>query len=243
MNQPAERSQIDPPFPRVHPLGDAALTVEWGERIDPDVHSKVLALAEAAGRLEIRGLVEMVPAYTSLTIHIDPLIGDLEELGARLLSLIPTVRRATSRAHRRIQVPIVYGGAYGPDLEEVATLTQLSTTNVIRLHSSTPYRVYQLGFSPGFPYMAQLPDQLAVPRLATPRTAVPAGSVGIAGIQTGIYPIASPGGWRLIGRTPLQPFCLDRTPCFLFEPGDEVTFVPIDEQAFERLQLSDDANG
>jgi len=222
-------------YPRVLAAGDAALTVEFGDTIDPVIHDRVLAFAQSVDGLSLDGLIETVPTYRSATVYFDPVILNANPLAERLKALAEALQPATSRPPRTVQIPVLYGGEFGPDLPGVASFAKLSADQTIALHASVEYRVYMLGFSPGFPYLGRVPDPLAMPRLATPRAKVPAGSVGIAGSQTGIYPLESPGGWRLIGRMPLRLYDQTRPNPFLLEPGDRVRFVIIDRTEFDRL--------
>ena len=221
---------------RLMPLGDAALTVEFGSYIDAAINARVIACAEAVRAAAWPGILDVVPTYRSVTIHVDPLRLDLETLTDRLRRLRLHESVPTRQPGRRHTIPVLYGGEWGPDLEDVAAFASLSVEATIRLHASTVYRVYMLGFTPGFPYLGTVPEPLAMPRLDTPRTSVPAGSVGIAGRQTGIYPSATPGGWRLIGRTPVPLIRGTGGAPFLLAPGDEVRFDPIDPDEFQRLR-------
>ncbi len=171
------------------------------------------------------GVIETVPAYATLLLYYDPLILTYSAASDWVNGQMDRVKTAASRKPRRIEVPVRYGGEHGPDLEFVASHHHLSVQDVLRIHTGREYIVYMMGFTPGFPYMGKLDDSITTPRLETPRTRVAAGSVGIAGAQTGIYPIDSPGGWRLIGRTELQLFNPAANPAFLFSPGDTVQFV------------------
>lgn len=227
---------------RLLPLGDAAVTVEFGQAIDPVVNARVIAFAETLRAQRWEGVLDVVPTYRSVTIHVDPLLMDVTTLSDRLLRLSPTAGHPAASSGTAHTIPVLYGGEWGPDLEEVAASAKLSVVEAIQLHSSVLYRVYMLGFSPGFPYLGTVPEPLAVPRLATPRMTVPAGSVGIAGHQTGIYPTSTPGGWRLIGRTPIELYRPDGTNPFLLAPGDEVRFEPITAQEFDRLLRERDAD-
>ncbi len=224
---------------RILPFGDAALTVELGETIDPAVNDRVLALAEHIRTAGWDGIVDVVPTYRSLTVHLDLRITDLESIREHVRGLAVSSSSAPPHRGREVTIPVLYGGTWGPDLEDLARFAQLPVSDVIREHSAVPYRVYMLGFSPGFPYLGTVPNVIAMPRLATPRPMVPAGSVGIAERQTGVYPIASPGGWRIIGRTPLTLYRADRDHPNLVNPGDVVRFRPIDEATFERLLRED----
>jgi inhibitor of KinA len=159
-----------------------------------------------------------------------------EELEARLRQYLARLEEVKLPKPRHVEIPVCYGGEFGPDLEEVAALRGIETEQVIRLHSSATYRVYFLGFAPGFAYLGQLPEELVTPRLATPRKHVPAGSVAIAGNQTGVYPFATPGGWRLLGRTPTRMFRADRDGLSLLSIGDRVRFTPIPSERFAELE-------
>lgn len=222
-------------YPRVLPAGDAAVTVEFGEAIDPEVNDRVLAFARGVEELALSGVIETVPTYRSATVYFDPSLVDAGSLAQRFQTLAETLPPPISQGRRTVEIPVVYGGEFGPDLAEVATFARLPVELAIALHASVRYRIYMLGFTPGFPYLGPVPDMLAMPRLAEPRTRVPAGSVGIAGSQTGIYPIESPGGWRLIGRTPLRLYDPARPQPFLLEAGDRVQFKPISREEYDRM--------
>jgi inhibitor of KinA len=172
--------------------------------------------------------------YCTVTVYFDPLRADAAQLEAALARLAAAGGGATTVTGSLVEVPVCYGGEHGPDLKEVAAAARVSEADVIAMHSGMTYRVYVVGFVPGFPYMASVDPRLALPRRATPRTRVPAGSVAIAAGQTGIYPSATPGGWHLIGRTPLKPYDPSRQDPFAFKPGDRVRFHAIDRDAFQR---------
>lgn len=211
--------------PRIAPLGDSSLLIQFGSEIDILVNQRVHALAGLLETSPFEGIIETVPAYATLLVHYDPLAVSYSKVRDMLRAKIAQAEETVARKPRRIEVPVRYGGEAGPDLESVARHLHLQVEDVIRLHSEKTYTVYMMGFTPGFPYMGKLDDALVMPRLETPRTRVPAGTVAIAGSQTGIYPIASPGGWQLIGWTPLQLFDPNSDTPFLFAPGDEVKFV------------------
>lgn len=224
--------------PRIRPQGECGIVVELGDAIDPAVNARVHALAAAvAGELGDR-VQEVVPGYASLLVLHDPLRVPRASLARRLLALAARVVAAPATLPRRIvRVPVCYGGDAGPDLEDVARYAGLPPAEVVALHAAPVYRVYLLGFTPGFPYLGGMSPRIACPRLASPRPRIPAGSVGIAGEQTGIYSVESPGGWRLVGRTPLRLFDLDpraRRP-FLLAAGDGLRFVPVDGPTFEEI--------
>jgi KipI family sensor histidine kinase inhibitor len=213
--------------PRFLLAGDAALVVEFGDEISLDINRRVHILAHALEQNLLPGLGEAVPSYRSLLVHYDPLRLSYEEVKAFVSGALQKCEGAPLPEPRLVEIPTVYGGEFGPDIEFVAEHNGLSVEEVIRLHSSATYTVYMLGFAPGFPYMGKIPKAIIAPRLPTPRKSVPAGSVGIAGSQTGIYPIATPGGWRLIGRTPVTLFDPERSPPTVLRPGDRVQFAPI----------------
>lgn len=217
--------------PSFAPLGDSALQVVFGDRLDPALNQRALALSQALATLP--GLTDRVPAYASLTLHYDPLVWNQAEL---IQAVEPFLAAAdsTTVASRLLTIPVCYGGEHGPDLDEVARHCRLSPAEVIARHSSGEYRVCFLGFAPGFAYLGGLDPVLATPRHTMPRTSVPAGAVGIAGNQTGIYPRATPGGWQLIGRTPLILFDPRREAPCLLAPGDTLRFMPIGPEEFAR---------
>jgi KipI family sensor histidine kinase inhibitor len=211
--------------PKILPLGDSALLVQLGEEMDLTINRHVHALAALLNTLPLDGVIETVPAYVTLLIHYDPLMLTYAKLSTWVRARLDQVNDASSRRPREIEIPVQYGGPYGLDLEFVADYHKIQVEDVIRIHSGQIYTVYMMGFTPGFPYMGKLDDALATPRLETPRTHVPAGTVAIAGSQTGIYPIDSPGGWRLIGHTSLRLFNPESESPFLLAPGDEVRFT------------------
>ncbi len=219
------------------PDGDAALLVRFEPRIDPAINLRAVALAGALRNRSLEGVRDVVEAYAAVTVHLDPSRADfaaVADLVARLAE--ETTAGETSTAScREHHLPVCYGGAHGPDLAGVARFGHCTESQVIARHRETAYRVYMLGFQPGFAYMGAVDPSIAAPRHATPRVRVPARSVGIAGRQTGIYPAVSPGGWQLIGRTPLTLFDLDRADPFLLHAGDIVHFEPIDQTTYERL--------
>ncbi|MBP1910993.1 5-oxoprolinase subunit PxpB [Thermococcus stetteri] len=214
-------------------LGDSALLISFGEVTDDEVNAIVHAVARAIEEKDFEWLVDVVPAYSSLAVIFDPLKVTFEEVKKAVEPLLGV--SAGAFKGRKIEIPVLYGGEYGPDIEFVAEYNGLSVEDVIEIHSGKTYRVHFLGFLPGFAYLSPVDERIAAPRLEKPRLKVPAGSVGIAGRQTGIYPLESPGGWRLIGRTPLRLFDPSREPPTLLQPGDEVKFVPISEEEFVEL--------
>jgi inhibitor of KinA len=214
-------------------MGDRGLLLEFGDEISSEVNEKVRRMTLAIQAESVEGIVEIVPTYRSLLILYNPLILSFVDLKKRLERIEKGLQQTPFPEPKLTRIPALYGGSYGPDLEEVAKYHQISTEEVIRLHCSKPYFIYMIGFMPGFPYMGELPEALITPRLKTPRLSVPAGSVAIAQRQTGIYPMESPGGWQIIGRTPVKLFNPEREPPALLQMGDHVQFFPISEKEFK----------
>jgi KipI family sensor histidine kinase inhibitor len=214
-------------LPVIRHLGDRGLLVELGTGIDPAVNQKVQQLQKRLQREHIDGLVETVPAYSSLLVVYDPLKAAPEALKRWILGLCRFDGSAPCEKKKVHEIPVVYGGEGGPDMAAVANYHGLSIEDVVRLHSGRVYRVYMIGFTPGYPYMGELPEALNTPRRETPRTHIPKGSVAIAQRQTGIYPVVSPGGWQIIGRTPVTLFDARRENPSLLAMGDRVRFVPV----------------
>ena len=212
------------------------MVVEFGAEIDPDLNSLVHRTTAAIERAQLDGVIELVPTYRSLMLHYDPSLTRPDTLQQAILSLdVDDSGEATDQ--RIVEIPALYGGEYGPDIGFVAENAGMSESEVIEIHSGTDYLVYAMGFSPGFPYLGGLDPRLNTPRLTTPRTLIPGGSVGIAETQTGAYPVASPGGWQLIGRTPLRLFDPDSDPPAVINAGDRVRFVPLpDEDAYAEVE-------
>jgi KipI family sensor histidine kinase inhibitor len=221
--------------PRYLPAGDKALLIEFGNEIYPDLHRRVYAMAHAVEEANIQGLGELIPSYRSLLVEYDPLVISFQGLKDQLRGIGKRLSHGRIPESRRVEIPTLYGGELGPDLEFVASYNGLTPEEVIRIHSSQDYLVYMLGFTPGFPYLGGNLERIATPRLKKPRIKVPAGSVGIAEKQTGVYPIESPGGWQIIGRTPLKLFNPLQPPHFLLAAGDVVRFVPIDATEYGDL--------
>lgn len=220
---------------RIAAAGDAAWLVEWPARIDPAVSARAVALAEAIKHTHAAEVRDVVVGYCSVAVYFDPLQVDGEKLALHLRHLALEADERPIAEGGILDVDVCYGGEFGPDLAEVAAFAHATEDEVVALHTSPTYRVYVVGFVPGFPYMASVDARLALPRRGTPRLRVPAGSVAIAAGQTGIYPMETPGGWHLIGRTRVKPYDDSRAEPFLFKPGDRVRFHPIDRAEFERI--------
>lgn len=212
---------------RFLPVGDTAFSVEFGARIDPALNALVHRAAALIGAAPPHGVTETVPAFGSLLVHYDPRIAGASSIQAALSELDLGEPGAAEAPRRVWHLPTLYGGEAGPDLDAAAAEVGLSPDDVVAIHSGATYRVYVQGFLPGFAYLGDLDARLELPRLARPRLRVPPGSVAIALRMTGVYPVESPGGWRLLGNTPVRFFDPTRTPPTLFAPGDGVRFVPV----------------
>ena len=228
---------------QLYPLGDTAIVLLFGEEIEETVFTRIRAVAAYLDQHPFPGMIEYVPAYTTITIYYDPWL--ISERGkydpyamaiAHVQELLPLAEKVKKQKVRLMEIPVCYGGAYGPDLDFVANHNKLSPKQVIRLHTGSDYTVHMIGFAPGFPYLGGLHKKIAAPRKDTPQAVIPAGSVGIAGNQTGIYPIQTPGGWQLIGQTPLELFNPNKESPSLLRAGDLVRFVPISEKEFNTLK-------
>jgi inhibitor of KinA len=222
--------------PRFLPAGDQALVVEMGNAISSEINRRVRDLTVAIEKANIAGIFDLMPTYRSLLIYYNPLVMSASQLQERLESLEQGLGDEVLEKPQIVHIPTLYGGEYGPDIEFVAEHNGLSVEEVIEIHSSTDYLVYMMGFSPGFPYLGGLSSKLATPRLQTPRTQIPAGSVGIAESQTGVYPVESPGGWQLIGRTSVRMFDPNREPPALLNAGSYVRFVPVSGDEYNVIQ-------
>jgi KipI family sensor histidine kinase inhibitor len=222
----------------IRDAGDSAILLELEPVIDPAVNARAVAIASAVRSQRLEGVRDVIPTYRSVAVHFDPLTCAIDALRDAVREA--TVAPEVSSGGSLVEVPVAYGGDEGPDLEEVAAFARVPVRTVIDRHCAPEYRVFMLGFLPGFAYMGTVDESIAAPRRATPRTRIPAGSVGIAGRQTGVYPRRSPGGWQLIGRTPLQVFDPAREPAFLFGAGDRVKFSPVAVRA--RAEVSQAAH-
>lgn len=227
------------------PLGDSAVLVYFGNTISEDVHYLIKKFIHILESNWFDGLIEIVPSYTNVCIYYDVMTihkwkpldrSPYEKIVAHLQTLLEKEMEISEEKNRLIEIPVCYGGKYGPDLAELASLHHLSEEQVIEIHTQKDYLVYMLGFAPGFAFLGGLDERIATPRKETPRLKIPAGSVGIAGKQTGIYPFETPGGWQIIGRTPLKLFLPDQHPPTLLRAGDRVRFIPISEKEFLALE-------
>ena len=220
--------------PTIRYLGDAAISVDFGDRIDADITRRVLALSAAVAQRAPVGVVETVPTYRALLVLVDPVVAD----HARLRDLLAELAHAAlpaPRSGRLWEVPVVYGGDFGPDIDTVAAQCAMTARAIADLHAAAEYTVAMIGFLPGFCYLSGLEPRLAIPRRTTPRPCIPSSSISIGGAQTAIGSVAGPSGWHLIGRTPVRPFMPERDPVFLFAPGDRVRLVAVQAQDWARL--------
>jgi inhibitor of KinA len=223
------KSAIDVQF---RAASDQSFLVSFGQEITLRNHQRVMKLLRLLQSQPIDGMRNLHPAYCSMLIKFDALKLDHDELQSRLLPYLARLDEAALPTPQQIEIPVCYGGEFGPDLSELAAIHGISPAQAIELHSASMYLVYFLGFAPGFAYLGGLPELLATPRLETPRAKVPQGSVGIGGNQTAVYPFATPGGWRLIGRTPLAMFRRDQARMSLLQIGHHVKFRPISNEEF-----------
>ena len=218
---------------RISTAGDAAVIVEVGDQLDVATNQRAISLARAIRSAAIAGVRDVASTYRTVAVHYDPLRTDYAALVDRVGIEAAAAKAGELAASEPIAVPVCYGGEFGPDLDAVAAFAGVDAVEAVRLHTSRTYRVFMLGFLPGFTYMGTVDGRIAAPRLPVPRSRVAAGSIGIAGLQTGIYPSQTPGGWLVIGRTPLRPFDLGRSDPFLFKAGDAVRFFAIDPAEYE----------
>jgi KipI family sensor histidine kinase inhibitor len=217
--------------PRLLPSGDSAITVEFSRNIDDAANQRVLALDRALTSEPIAGITETVPTYRSLLVHYDPVQIGFDALGEKLLARAQQPVPAAAKA-RRWRIPVAYGGEHGIDLEDVAKALNITPDDVVARHIAGDYRVAMIGFTPGWSYLSGLEKSLHMPRRQNPRLLTPAGTISIGGVQTGVQCLAGPSGWHLLGRTAVRTYQLHRDPIFLLEPGDYVTFAPVDAKTF-----------
>lgn len=223
--------------PTISPVGDCAISIDFGQVIDPKINRHIRQTIERIQELKLDGITELVPTYCALLIQYDAMLYSYSDICNLMEPLLEP--SATDDANERvivIEIPTVYGGEFGPDLGFVASHNNLSEDEVVSIHSGTDYLVYMLGFIPGFTYLGGMDPRIATPRLSSPRTLIPAGSVGIAGEQTGTYPSDSPGGWQIIGRTPVTMYDMSKEQAALLSAGDYVRYVPIDEAEYNRIK-------
>jgi inhibitor of KinA len=228
---------------QIAPLGDSAVILEFGEEINGEIQQKVQMLASFLEAHPPEWMIEYIPAFTTVALFYNPLHSSFHSLSnqtatpyeivcKQLKALLTDLKSGDIPEPRTVEIPVCYGGEFGPDLSEVASLNNLTEEEVIHYHTNGKYLVHMIGFAPGFPYIGGMPVEIAAPRKKSPRTRIPAGSVGIAGTQTGVYPIETPGGWQLIGKTPLALFRPGREYPALLQAGDHIRFKAITPEAF-----------
>ena len=223
-------------YPQIRITGDTSAAVVFGDEISEEINAAIRTFDKLLNERQLDGVYETVPTYCALTVHYAPEIVRYHELEKALWELLAETGSAEKANPVVIEIPVLYGGDYGPDLNYVAQYNHMTTEEVIRIHSGAEYLIYMLGFTPGFSYMGGMDARIETPRLKTPRVLIPAGSVGIAGKQTGIYPIDSPGGWQLIGRTPVRLYDAERDTPILLDAGMKVKFVPVNEEEYLRIK-------
>jgi len=223
-------------YPLIKITGDTSLAVIFGDEISKEMNVKVRTFDAAIAKAQIPGIYETVPTYCTITIHYAPEVIRFNELKAKLMDMIEAGPGSEDLGVADvIEIPVLYGGEYGPDLDFVAEHNGLSPKEVIEIHSQPEYLLYMLGFTPGFPYLGGMDERIATPRLTSPREKIPAGSVGIAGKQTGVYPMDTPGGWQIIGRTPLPLYNPHASQPILLDAGMHVKFIPVTEKEYNDI--------
>lgn len=223
-------------YPKILPSGDCAVTVEFSNSISEDVNRRIRTFYENIKHAEIKGITDIIPAFCSVLVSYDPQFITYKSLCAQLQQNLNISNDTDTKQKKIVTIPVCYEGEYGPDLKFVADHAGLSMEEVIKIHTSRDYLIYMLGFQPGFPYLGGLDERIFTPRLSTPRTLIRAGSVGIGGEQTGLYPLASPGGWQIIGTTPVKAYNPQKTPSIPYEAGDYIRFCPITKEQFLEIE-------
>ncbi len=223
---------------RLLPAGDKAISVEFGNAIDPVINQRIRAFTIALSQREIKGIVELVPSYRSVMVHYLPEEILYPQLAQALQEAVQLADSMELPPAEVVEIPVLYNNETGPDLAFVAEHSGKATQEVIDIHTSSDYLIYMLGFTPGFPYLGGMSKEIATPRLKSPRIKIPGGSVGIAGEQTGVYPIDSPGGWQLIGRTPVKLYDPNREAPILLKAGQYIRFTAINEQEYKSIEAA-----
>lgn len=216
--------------------GDSAVTLEFSREISEEVNAKIRYLAEKISSVGKEGIVECIPTFCSITVFFNPAVLSRKKLIKFLASLVGEYKPEGAGEGRVFKIPVCYDGEYAPDMQDMTEILGLTKEEIIEIHTSRDYLIYMIGFLPGFPYLGGMDERIEAPRLDSPRTSIPAGSVGIGGKQTGIYPLASPGGWRLIGRTPLKVYDPEREEPIFYRAGDRIRFYPITEEEFLKIE-------
>lgn len=223
-------------YPRILPAGDCSIVVEFGNEISSEINAAIAGFAKAMGDGSVKGIIEVIPTYRSALVTYEPLVISYKQLCDIVSVKMKQTGSGQGESKKIVEIPVCYGGKYGPDLAFVAEHAGLTEKEVIELHSSKDYLIYMLGFQPGFPYLGGLDPRLFTPRLPAPRPMIPAGSVGIGGEQTGLYPVASPAGWQILGTTPAKCYNPQKSPSIAYEAGDKIRFVPITEEEFLEIE-------
>lgn len=221
-------------------ISEFSALIEFGEEINEDINKIIRTFCEYIDKHPFEGFVEYIPYFTSVSVNYNPLKiksdSPFKFIKNILEEILLNLDFKISYEENIVKIPVCYGGEFGPDIEEVANLNNLTVEEVIKIHSEGRYLVYMIGFAPGFPYLGGMSEKIAAPRRETPRLAIPAGAVGIAGVQTGVYPIETPGGWQLIGRTPVKMFDFERNPQSILKSGDIAKFYPISYEEYMKLK-------
>lgn len=228
-------------YPRILPAAECSVIVEFGNEISNEINALISGFTSSMNEVS-EGIIEVIPTFRSALITYNPRVLSYEKITEIIDEKLENVSVSSEETKRVIEIPVCYGGKHGPDLEFVAKNAGMTTQEVIDLHSSKPYLIYMLGFQPGFPYLGGLDPRLFTPRLESPRAQIPAGSVGIGGEQTGLYPVASPAGWQIIGTTPVKAYNPARTPAIPYEAGDHIQFIPITEAEFREIEMLEKTN-
>lgn len=218
------------------PAGDQGVVINFGDRISENINQKIYSAVNQINTVGVKGVIEVIPSYTSLLVIYDRHKISYAKLQKKLEILIQNLKTDAEQKTRIHHIPVCYEGKYALDIEDVAKHCGLSTDEIINIHTSTDYLIYMLGFLPGFVYLGGMDERIECPRLTTPRTKIPAGGVGIGGKQTGIYPLESPGGWRIIGQTPIKVYDPERNPSILYSMGEKIRFVRISEKEYEDIK-------
>lgn len=221
---------------RIVTAGDSSLLVEFGQEISPEINHRIAATVQMIREQHVEGVVDVIPTYCSLLINYDPRVVLYDDIKQRIQSMLKIDVTGSISKKKIYEIPVCYGGEYGPDILNIADHAGLSVEEVIKIHTSKDYLIYMLGFLPGFTYLGGLDERIHTPRLENPRLKISAGSVGIGGSQTGIYPLDSPGGWQLMGMTPVKTYDPNRAVPILVEAGDYIRFVQVDEAEYLRIK-------
>ncbi len=227
---------------KMMPAGDSSLLIAFEQEVNPEINRKITSLVRLIRDQHIEGILDMIPSYCALLINYDPRMVSYKKLTERIERLLKMEVQATNERKRVFEIPVCYGGEFGPDLQQIADHAGMTVDEVISIHTSRDYLIYMLGFLPGFCYLGGLDERIHTPRLATPRIKIPAGSVGIGGSATGIYPLDSPGGWQLMGNTPVKTFDANREVPILLQAGDYIRFVPISREEYDSIKAQVEAN-